>query len=296
VKLITAKRAGFCFGVKRAIDIAFDTAEKKKAGVYTLGPIIHNPQVVERLQTMGVRSVNSVRDLARKDPKAVIVRTHGVTENIMNSLSKNGHAVIDATCPFVKKAQHYAKLLKEEGYKIIILGDKEHPEVKGIMSYAGRGAVVVKDASEFPETKARVGVIVQTTQNVEKLKELLAVAVGHTKELKVYNTICNSTALRLKETEEMAQRADVMLIVGGKNSANTTQLARLCQSLGVATYHIETASEIKDAWFSRAATVGLTAGASTPDWIIKEVKKRIKDIGGRRTYGHPKGRYSKGRA
>jgi len=293
VKLITAKRAGFCFGVKRAIDIAFETAEKKKAGVYTLGPIIHNPQVVERLQEMGVHSADTVRDLRKKDPNAVIVRTHGVAENVMEALRKNGHSVIDATCPFVKKAQHYAKLLKEEGYKIIILGDREHPEVKGILSYAGRGAVVVKDASEFPATKSRVGIIVQTTQNVEKLKELLAVAVEHTKELKVYNTICNSTALRLKETGEMARQADVMLIVGGKNSANTTQLAKLCQSLGVDTYHIEMASEMDDAWFSGASTVGLTAGASTPDWIIKDVKKRIKDIGGRRTYGHPKRRIRK---
>ncbi len=290
MKIITAKRAGFCFGVKRAVDIAFEVAEKKKDGVFTLGPIIHNPQVVGKLNDAGVKDVKDVRSLRNKQTRAVIVRTHGVPENAMDRLGKDGHTIIDATCPFVKKAQHYAKLLKEEGYKIVILGDREHPEVKGLVSYAGKGAIVVKSADEYPRKTGKVGVVVQTTQNVETLKKLVSVAVEHTKELKVYNTICNSTALRLKETEEMARKADVMVIVGGKNSANTTQLARLCETLGVRTYHIETSEELKDSWFKGVQVVGLTAGASTPDWIIKDIKKSIKDIGGRLTYGHQKRR------
>jgi len=275
VEIVVAKRAGFCFGVKRAIDIAFDVAKKSHGGVYTLGPIIHNPQVVEKLMAEGVTPVNDIKELKNKNVKAVIIRTHGVPIQVMKKLTEAGYKTIDATCPFVKKAQHYAKLLREEGYKVVILGDRDHPEVKGLMSYAGRRVVVVRSGKDFPTLKGKVGIVVQTTQQIETLKELLAAAVERTKELKVYNTICNSTALRLKETEEMAKTADVMVIVGGRNSANTTQLANLCSSLSVPTYHIETASELKEEWFSKAKKVGITAGASTPDWIIKDVKRKI---------------------
>lgn len=280
MRIIMAKRAGFCFGVKRAMDIAFDMARKGHGGVYTLGPIIHNPQVVEKLDKAGVEAVKNMSNLKKKDARAVIIRTHGIPRGEMENLLKDGYEIIDATCPFVKNAQHYAKLLKQEGYKVVILGDREHPEVKGLMSFAGKDALVVNDVSEYPPIKGKVGVVVQTTQQVENLKRLLTVAVEHSKELKVYNTICNSTALRLKETEEMAGKADVMVIVGGKNSANTTQLAKLCASLSVPTYHIETKEELLDEWFAGAKIVGITAGASTPEWIINEVHERIKHIGG----------------
>lgn len=273
MKILIAKMAGFCFGVKRAIDIAFDVAEKKKDGVCTLGPIIHNPQVIERLEKMGVSAIDSLDAL--KGKKAVIIRTHGVPIGTIEHLSKAGYEVVDATCPYVKKAQQYAKLLTEEGYQVVILGDRRHPEVVGIMSYAGGNATVVEPGRKLPKLRQRVGIIVQTTQPVEALKKLLSEAIEKTKEIKVYNTICSSTALRLKETEAIARKSDVMIVVGGKNSANTTQLAKLCQGLSVPTYHIETASEIKNTWFKNAKTVGITAGASTPEWIIEEVKKRI---------------------
>jgi 4-hydroxy-3-methylbut-2-enyl diphosphate reductase len=281
MRIILAKRAGFCFGVKRAMDIAFDMARKGQGGVYTLGPIIHNPQVVEKLDKAGVEAVKNMSNLKKMDARAVIIRTHGIPKDEMENLVKDGYEIIDTTCPFVKNAQHYAKLLKQEGYKVVILGDREHPEVKGLMSFAGKDALVVNDVAEYPPIKGKVGIVVQTTQQVENLKRLLSVAVEHSKELKVYNTICNSTALRLKETEEMAGKADVMVIVGGKNSANTTQLAKLCASLSVPTYHIETGEELRDEWFTAAETVGITAGASTPEWIINEVHERIKHIGGK---------------
>lgn len=281
MKVLTAKTAGFCFGVKRAIDIAFDIAEKNRGGVYTFGPIIHNPQVIERLKDRGVAPVEGIGELGKKDVRAVIIRTHGVPLETMRKIVALGYEIVDATCPFVKKAQHYAKLLRDEGYQVVILGDREHPEVKGLISYAGRGAVVVRDGSELPLLKGRVGIVTQTTQRLEALKELLASAVERTKEIKIYNTICSSTAGRLKETGEMASKVDVMVIAGGKNSANTTQLATLCRSMSVPTYHIETASELRAPWFNGAKTVGITAGASTPDWIIKDVKKAIKHMGGR---------------
>ena len=162
----------------------------------------------------------------------------------------------------------------------MILGDRDHPEVKGLVSYAGEDVIVLDENTPLPKLKSKVGIVVQTTQPVEALKHVLASIVEHVKEVKVYNTICNSTALRLKETKNMAQKVDVMIVVGGKNSANTTQLANLCRSLSVKTYHIETAEEIRDNWFKKTKKVGITAGASTPNWIIKEVEKRIRDIGG----------------
>ncbi len=261
------------------MDITFDIARKKKAGVYTLGPIIHNPQVIERLRQEEISPID-IEDLQTRDIQALIIRTHGIPCDLYDNIVERSLKIIDATCPFVKKAQHYAKLLKDSGYQVIILGDSDHPEVKGLMSYAGEDVIVLDENSRLPKLKPKVGIVVQTTQPVEALRKVLSAVIGHVKELKVYNTICSSTALRLRETEHMARKVDVMIVVGGKNSANTTQLANLCRGLNVRTYHVETASEIEDSWFSGIQKVGITAGASTPNWIIKEVEKRIRDIGG----------------
>lgn len=278
LKIVTAKRAGFCFGVKRAVDMAFDAAHKNGGGVYTLGPIIHNPQVIEKLTSEGVMPTENIDS---DKIKTIIIRTHGVPKDMSGKLADKGYRIIDATCPFVKKAQQYAKLLRNDGYQVVIIGDKEHPEVKGLMSYAGEDVVVVNKDDVLPQLKSKVGFVVQTTQPIGVLKRFISDAVDQVKEMKVFNTICNSTALRLKETKEMAKKADVMIVVGGRNSANTTQLAQLCALMDIPAYHIETASEIKGEWFSNAAKVGITAGASTPDWIIQEVEKRIRDIGGK---------------
>lgn len=285
MEVFVAKRAGFCFGVKRAMDITFDIARKKKDGVYTLGPIIHNPQVIERLKKEAIVPVD-IDELPEKNIRALIIRTHGIPCDLYDNIVNRSLKIIDATCPFVKKAQHYAKLLKDNGYQVIILGDKDHPEVKGLVSYAGEDVIVLDENSRLPKLKPKVGIVVQTTQPVEALKKVLSSIIGHVKELKVYNTICSSTALRLRETENMAKKVDVMIVVGGKNSANTTQIANLCRSLNVSTYHVETASEIEDAWFRSINKVGITAGASTPNWIIKEVEKRIRDIGGESRNGN----------
>ena len=277
MEILIAKGAGFCFGVKRAIDIAFALADKKQEGIYTFGPIIHNPQVIEKLREKGIAPTD---DIYRDDIKVLIIRTHGIPLDLMERASKAGYEIVDATCPFVTKAQHYAKLLNDDGYQVIILGDRDHPEVRGLMSYAGKDALVIDGKEELPELKSRVGIVVQTTQPVERLKRLTGKVIERSREMKVYNTICNSTALRLRETEEMAGGVDVMVVVGGKNSANTTQLANLCVARPVRTYHIETARELMPEWFNGAVKVGITAGASTPDWIIDEVKARIKDTGG----------------
>ncbi len=279
MKIITAKRAGFCFGVKRAIDITFEMAKEHNKGLYTLGPIIHNPQVIAKLESEGISPIE-INDLDAKDITSLIIRTHGIPCQTHEKIVSRGINIIDATCPFVKNAQHYATLLKEKGYQVVILGDRDHPEVKGILSYAGADAVVADGNSALPKLRPKVGVVVQTTQPLEVLKKALSRIVEHAREIKVYNTICNSTALRLKETEAMAHKVDVMIVVGGKNSANTTQLARLCSSMSVRTYHIETEAELDASWFDNVKKVGITAGASTPDWIIHEVEKRIHAIGG----------------
>jgi 4-hydroxy-3-methylbut-2-en-1-yl diphosphate reductase len=285
LEIIKAKRAGFCFGVKRAIDITFNMAKKEKAGIFTLGPIIHNPQVIRKLKEEGILPVD-ISDIGQKDIKALIIRTHGIPVQVYDTISARGFKIIDATCPFVKKAQRYAKHLAENGYQVVILGDRDHPEVMGLVSFAGEDVLVVDEETTFRGCKSKVGIVVQTTQPIEALKKVLSRIVGQAREIKVYNTICNSTALRLKETGDMARRADVMVVVGGKNSANTTQLANLCRSLSVKTFHIETAGEIGDGWFDESHTIGITAGASTPDWLISEVEKRIRDRGGKPSNGH----------
>jgi 4-hydroxy-3-methylbut-2-enyl diphosphate reductase len=274
LKITVAKRAGFCFGVKRAVEIAFDMAEKKER-VCTLGPIIHNPQLVARLREKGVDTIEEPADGAG----TVIIRTHGIPLDMHQRIARMGVEIIDATCPFVKKAQQYAKLLKDENYQVIVLGDIDHPEVKSIMSYAGDEVLVVGGSETPKRIKSRVGIVVQTTQPVDALKRLLLAVVEKAKEIKVYNTICNSTALRLKETGEISRGVDMMIVAGGKNSANTTQLANQCRAMGVGTCHIETAGELDPAWFEGVESVGITAGASTPDWIIEEIVERINKLG-----------------
>lgn len=283
LKIITARRAGFCFGVKRAVNIAFKAARESK-NVFTLGPLIHNPQVIEKLCAVGVCPTE---DINNKNIGTLIIRTHGIPLELQKKLSKKKYKIIDATCPFVKKAQQYAKLLYEEGYQVVLLGDSEHPEVKGLISYAGKNAIVLNSDYDKVKLKQRVGVVVQTTQPPSLLKRFASDIVNKVEELKVFNTICNSTALRLKETKEIASKVDMLIVAGGKNSANTTQLANLCNSLSVPTYHVETASELKEEWFRNKSKVGITAGASTPDWIIHEIQERIKNIGGLGGNGYP---------
>jgi 4-hydroxy-3-methylbut-2-enyl diphosphate reductase len=274
--IIIAKRAGFCFGVKRAIDIAFELAETMDKGVYSFGPLIHNPQVIEKLKKEGVSPTG---DINADDIKTLIIRTHGVAPGIYRDIEQKGYRLVDATCPFVKKAQKYVQRLKKEGYQVIILGDSEHPEVQALLGFAGDDAIVINCNDPIPHRlKGRVGLIVQTTQPVESLKRVTSEIIGLVRELKVYNTICDSTTLRLEETRRLAKMVDLLIVVGGKNSANTTQLTIISRKICVNVYHIETADEIEKVWFKGVGKVGITGGASTPQWIIDEVIEKIKEI------------------
>jgi 4-hydroxy-3-methylbut-2-enyl diphosphate reductase len=279
MQIIVAKGAGFCFGVKRAIDIAFNLSKEMEKGVYTFGPLIHNPQVVNELIEEGVMPTEDVHS---PEIKTLIIRTHGISPKVYEEISKTGYKIVDATCPFVKKAQRYAQTLKEEGYQVLILGDRQHPEVQGLLGFAGDDVIVVNpmknDFSTLPPLKKRVGIIAQTTQPFEALEKVVCSVISSAKEVKVYNTICDSTDFRLKKTKELAKMVDIMIVVGGKNSANTSQLANLSKEICERVHHVETAEELKNKWFNGVEKVGITGGASTPQWIIDEVVEKIKEI------------------
>lgn len=279
MQIIVAKKAGFCFGVKRAIDITFRLAKEGEKGVYTYGPLIHNPQVVEELQNMGINTIN---DLGSSDIKTLIIRTHGVAPETYTESSKMAFNLIDATCPFVKKAQKYTKKLSDEGYEVLIIGDRLHPEVQGLIGYAGGDVKVTDNMGNIPPLKKKVGIIVQTTQSFETFKNIVLEVLRSAKEVKIYNTICDSTTQRIRETKELARKADIMIIVGGKNSSNTNQLVRLSKSFCDKVYHVETSDEIMKEWFDNAKIAGITGGASTPQRIIEDVVNKIREISVRR--------------
>jgi 4-hydroxy-3-methylbut-2-enyl diphosphate reductase len=269
-----AEESGFCFGVRRALELARQTA-RNHGVVYSLGPLIHNPQEVEQLARSGVRVVQS---LAEVPPGGtLIIRSHGAPPEVVEQAVKSGLTVVDATCPLVTRAQERARELAEAGYKVVVAGEADHPEVQAIVAHAA-GAVVVEDGGDLSllGTARRIGVVAQTTQSPQAYRQLIGRLLElEPAELRVYNTICTATLRRQKAALELAGRVDVMMVVGGKNSANTRRLAELCTATGVPTYHIETAAELDDEWFREARSVGVTAGASTPDWVIREVVEAL---------------------
>ncbi|MEA2095758.1 MAG: 4-hydroxy-3-methylbut-2-enyl diphosphate reductase [Candidatus Cloacimonadota bacterium] len=266
-----AKNSGFCFGVKRAIKIALKTS-KDNHEIVTLGPIIHNPQMVAKLESENIIKVDNIEQIKGRP---TIIRSHGIKKEILEELEKNNIEIINATCPYVSKTQDYVKSLSEEGYDLIILGDRDHPEVKALRSYVDKEVIIVANADELVDKQfKKVGIISQTTRRVEDLQDLVKTLVPRCHEMRVINTICNATTIRQNSTLALARESDVMIVVGGKNSSNTKMLARICENF-VKTYHIEIACEIDKSWFKDKQDIGLTAGASTPDWVIVEVYNEI---------------------
>ena len=274
MEIILADKAGFCFGVKRAINTAFDAVTT--GNVYCLGPLIHNPQEVDRLRKAGVETVDDFSTL--KEGSYLIIRSHGVPPSVLEQARKQGLKIIDLTCPFVGKAQRHAEALSDEGYQVVVVGEKEHPEVQSIVGYAGKNAVVIENVQDLDEMtlQQRIGIVAQTTQSYGNFSEIVLKLLSVSKELKVYNTICNSTTERQHAAQILARQVDVMLVVGGRNSANTSRLATICRQEGKPTHHIEVAGEIRQEWFQNARKIGVTAGASTPDWVLNEVLERLK--------------------
>lgn len=273
LKIILAEQAGFCFGVKRATQMAFEAADKG-GKTFTLGPIIHSPQVVQKLEEMGVGVLKNISEL---DNGAIIIRSHGVAAKELEEAVRKELEVVDATCPFVKKAQEHVKSLSLTGYDVVVVGDADHPEVQGIVSYAKGNVYVVGSGEEAArlEKMGKVGIVAQTTQSFENLKNVVLECLMKGNEIRVFNTICDATAVRQEEAKELAKKVDCMIVIGGYNSANTKRLAEVCSELQPRTHHIETAQQLDYKWFKDVDTVGVTAGASTPKWLIDEVIERI---------------------
>jgi 4-hydroxy-3-methylbut-2-enyl diphosphate reductase len=274
-RIKTAKTAGFCFGVRRAIELAEKTVRGKDR-IYTLGPIIHNPQEIGRLAVLGIKVVEKPHGLKNE---TIIVRTHGIPAGLNEKLKSHSLTVVDATCPFVKRAQEIVKRLFAKGFQVIIVGDKTHPEVVGLVSYAKGNCHVVERKADLTQIALarQVGVICQTTQSPENFREIMAEIRRRRPRAEAHNTICRATEDRQSDVRRLAKTVDVMIVVGGKNSGNTQRLAEIAREY-VPTHHIETASELKTEWLKNAIIVGITAGASTPDWIIKDVQTHIKGI------------------
>ena len=269
--------AGFCWGVERALEVARSAAAEARGPINTLGPLIHNPGVIAELHGQGIGVIAAPEE---QTSGTVILRSHGVPREIKEQLESSELNVLDATCRFVKSAQEKAAHLKELGYLVLILGERDHPEVLALRSFAGDDSLVVEDPSDLPAQlpSVRVGVVVQTTQSQERLSDLVAHLAPRTRELLVYNTICSATEQRQAAAMSMADEVDVVIVVGGRNSGNTRRLAELCTDVQPHTYHVESPDELNPDWFAGVKTVGITAGASTPPDQIEVVANRIREI------------------
>ncbi len=280
MRVIKAKNSGACYGVRRALDMA-EAASKGVGEVHTLGELIHNPGVVAHLEQQGVHVAMSIDDI---QSGTVVIRSHGVAPAVFDKLLQKGLTAIDATCPHVLRAQRSAAALAREGCHVIVVGEEGHPEVEGIKAHAldaGGTVSVVADGSDVPEgLQAPVGVVVQTTQPEAKLCSVVAALRERGVEPQVKNTICTATQMRQSEARSLATIADAMMVIGGRNSSNTTRLAEICSEQCARTYHIESAEEVEPSMLAGVEVVGITAGASTPTSQIDDVAGRIEELGG----------------
>lgn len=276
MKINLAKSAGFCFGVRRAVDIAFGIA-KSGAEVYMLGDIVHNERVIDEIEKAGIIKIN--RLTAGKN-RNLLIRAHGTGRQIIEKAKGLGYNIIDATCPMVKDIHRIAKNMESQGYQIIIIGDKLHDEVHGIIGQLKNKAVVIDSPGNIPfktiEKIPRAAVVVQSTQNTEKALLISKRLKPLIKELKFFNTVCRPTRMKQEEIKKMPSGNDVMIIIGSKTSANTKRLYEIAAGLNKRSYWVNAKKEIKSGWFKNAKTVGITAGASTPDSSIKEIVAQIK--------------------
>lgn len=276
-----ARSMGFCFGVKKAVRTAQHAVEER-GKITTLGELVHNDQVVRRLEGAGVRVA---KDLADVSAGPVVISAHGVGRTTYEDARGRGLEVIDATCPIVRQVQKKARELSNDGFLVVVFGDRNHAEVRGVVGWTdGRAAVIgsVGDLECLPPSR-KVAVLAQSTLAQKTfdglLKALIDLRMGEISQLVVQNTLCNATTSAQASAMELAAEVGVLIVVGGRASANTLHLAELCGETGVPTHHIEQAAELEPAWFDPKVPVGVTAGASTPDWVVAEVVAAIEEIG-----------------
>jgi len=276
MKIQLASSYGFCFGVKRAIEMA----EEHKGSV-TYGPLIHNKDEIDRLKDgFNINIARSLGDVKSND--TVVIRTHGIPKEELEALQKNEGEIIDATCPYVTTPQNIVAKMSEDGYSVVIFGDADHPEIKGVVSYANdvEDAFIVLQPEELEDLplKGKVAVVSQTTKKPEDFAKIVTALMSTRKEIRVFNTICNATFENQDAASELAKEADVMVVIGGKHSSNTKQLHSICERDCKNSYLIENEAELEAFWFDDKALCGISAGASTPDWIVQNVIDKIKEM------------------
>ena len=278
VEIEKAAQMGFCFGVRRAIKLV-QRAARQRGKLQTLSPIVHNQQVVKRLEEYGVTVAASLDEV---QGSTIAIAAHGVGPEIMEQIKVRNLEVIDATCPFVRQAQLVAKRLGKENFQVLIFGDASHPEVQGVLGWAGKNASASLEIPQLLTMRQRLGILCQTTQNQERFANFVAQIIssqsGGFSELRLFNTICDVTRKHQAAARELARKADAMVVIGGRNSANTKRLAEICSEAGVVTYHIETAAELNPSWFRGRRRIGVTAGTSTPDEVVEEVVSVLENM------------------
>lgn len=276
---------GFCFGVRRAVEM-MEEAVHERGPMVSLGSVVHNPQVVENLRREGL---DVIKDVAQAGAAPVAITAHGVGPHVIHQLEEIGVEIVDTTCPIVTRSQQWAKRLTEEGFAVVVFGDPDHKEVRGVLGWATGKLLVVRREEELQPLPAdfpsRIGVLSQTTETEQRfssfVKRLLEMNIDRISELRVINTLCHATTAQQAATMHLAGEVDLMIVVGGRESANTRHLADVSRECGVETYHVETASEIEEAWLPGHEKVGVTAGASTPDFVIDEVVARLEELAGK---------------
>lgn len=279
VKIYIADYAGFCFGVKRAIEITEETLSRCNTGeeVFSIGPLVHNPQVVDYFNKKGLKVVENINEI---NQGKFIIRSHGISGILQKKLEDLGVELIDCTCPYVKSVHNKAKNFHEKGYKIVIIGDKNHPEVIGINGWCNDVGIIInteEEANSIPNFD-KICILSQTTNTQEKFNKLADIISKKGKEVKIFNTICNATNQRQTACEELAKKVEAMIVIGGYNSSNTNKLVEISKRYCQNVYHIETYMELSLQEITKYNTIGITAGASTPDWIIKEVVDKLENI------------------
>lgn len=304
MEIVLAKNIGFCFGVKRAMDLVTAHLNKSKEPVYTLGPLIHNPQVMEKLEKENLVCISKIEEIKKKRERSprlpdgergrrpteeagkIFIRSHGVPREIITKLKRKKLKIIDATCPYVKRIQHLVNNLAKKNYTIIIFGKRDHPEVETLVSYAQGKAKVIEKVKNLTPTLSKlnkkIGLVSQTTQSAEDFQKVVSFfqsPIFEDKEVKIYNTLCPTTKKRQVEAEKIARETDLVFVIGGKNSSNTTRLAKICSQYQRNTFHIENAEEIdlETLKKKKIKKIGIITGASTPEWIIEEVVSRLKN-------------------
>ena len=281
-EIIIVEHAGFCFGVKRAVEIAMNQKATKGLNTYTLGPLIHNNDVINRLKEQNITQI-SEGDFNQLSPEdAVVIRSHGVTPVIIDHLNEAGAQLVDATCPYVSSIQKKVRKYYSLGYHIIIVGDSEHPEVIGINGWCDNSAIITKDGSDLTDFPSKVCIVSQTTERLANYNKVVEIVTKQCEKVEAFNTICKSTTDRQNSAEEVSKKVDLMIVIGGKSSSNSRKLYEICKLNCVNTIFIENSKELPETILLDILVqkIGITAGASTPDWVIQEVVTKIKNVCG----------------